>query len=158
MSIQDIVDGISEGIEAQDRAGIDHKILIQTTSDLGRIISTLYGVLVVIIYILVPLVIALELLYICFPVVREQADKLLIKIESRGFVGKSLGFTLRDAREAIHKANMSEKGESPLWVYLKLKCTSVMVVMFVIFLVLNGRGNIIRFVWGLIESAVGRWF
>lgn len=158
MSVQDIIDGINRGIENHGDAGIDHSMMIEATSNISRVLSVLYGVLVVLIYIAVPVMISLEIMYICFPIIRSKTEEFLVKIEGRGFMCRTLGFTLRDAREAVYRANTIDTGKSPIYIYLVMKCKSVTVIMFIIFIVLNGRENIIRFVWSLVDRAVGHIF
>lgn len=151
-SVQDIADDVEKALEAD--GGFDYIHIIQQTSDLGRVVGVLYGVLTTTILILVPIVVSIELMYICFPVLRVNMENLVVKVESKGIAGKVVGFTLRDARQAVFQAETAQTGRSALWIYLKMKCTSMMVVMLVIAIVLKGSESIINIVWKLIERAV----
>ena len=102
-SVQDIKDEIGEAI--QNGGDYDYIQLIQQTSDVSRVLSVVYGVLVTVILILVPIIVSLELMYICFPLLRVHMESFVVKVESKGIAGKVVGFTLRDAREAVYKAD-----------------------------------------------------
>lgn len=155
-SVQDIKDEIGEAI--QNGGDYDYIQLIQQTSDVSRVLSVVYGVLVTVILILVPIIVSLELMYICFPLLRVHMESFVVKVESKGIAGKVVGFTLRDAREAVYKADTDSIGKHPLAIYLKLKCASMMMVMFVIAIVLTGMDSFIGFVKSLVDSIITQIF
>ena len=151
-SVQDIKDGIGNAVDSG--GDYDYISIIQSVSDITRVLEFLYGFLIVVIMILVPLIVTLELMYICFPVLREQMEKLVVKVEGKGFLGKTVGFTLRDARTAVQRAETVMTGKSPLTIYLKLKCTSLMMVMFIIAVVLAGAEGFVGFVRSLVDNVI----
>lgn len=151
-SVKDIKDGIDEAMGSG--RGYDYIRMIQSVGDIRRVISFLYGFLVVLIEILVPLIVSIELIYICFPMIRTQMEKLAVKVENLGFASKTIGFTLRDARTAVERSETVQTGKSPLTIYLKLKCTSLMMVMFIIAVVATGAEGFVGFVRSLIDKAI----
>ena len=112
----------------------------------------MYGFVTTVILLVVPLVIAMEVIYICFPFIRDKFDKLLIKVESKGTAKKVIGLALRDAKAAVYKANTTQTGESALYLYLIIKCKSMMFIMFIICMVLKGTSPIIMMVWTMIKN------
>lgn len=155
-SVQGIKEGIGDAIESGGE--YDYIQIIQSVSDIRRVIGFLYGFLIVVIMIVVPIIITLELMYICFPILRVQMENLAIKVEGSGFVGKAVGFSLRDARTAIQKSETNLVGKHPLTIYLKLKCTSMMMVMLVIAIVLTGADSFIGFVRSLVDNVISHIF
>lgn len=151
MSVEDIKSGLADKIESD--GGLDYIQLIEQSGTLGRIASIVTGILVTVILILVPLVSACEIIYIAFPVFREKVDKLLVKIEDKGVVHKVIGFTLRDAIEAVEQANTEYIGEkSAMLIYLQLKLKSLEFMMFIIAIVLAGSSTIVSVVWNAIQG------
>lgn len=153
MSIEDIKEALAEKSESSGE--VNYTQLREGLTVVTRIANIVLGVLIVAIIILVPLIVSLEIIYITFPVIRVKADEILNEVEGKGFLRKIAGFTLRDAKEAVEQANTVQIGEkSALWIYLKLKCKSLMFVMFIVALIMMGSSTIIDFVWGLIEQFI----
>lgn len=151
MSIEDIKEALAEKTESS--GDLDYIQLREQTEIITRVVSIVLGILLVAIMIIVPLIITLEIMYICFPVIRGKMDMLVEKVENKGFLNKMAGFTLRDAKEAVEQANTVHIGEkSALWIYLGLKCKSMMFLMFIVALVIMGSSTIINFVWKLIDG------
>lgn len=151
MSVDEIKSGLADKIESDGT--FDYIQLIEQSGTIGRIASIVTGVLVVVILILVPLISACEIIYIAFPVFREKIDTLLVKIEDKGVAHKAIGFTLRDAIEAVERANTEYIGEkSAMLIYLQLKVKSLEFVMFIIAIVLAGSSTIVSVVWKAIQG------
>ena len=151
MSIEDIKDGLAERTESS--GDIDYIQLIESTGIIGKIATLVFGFLATAIMIIVPLIVTIEIIYICFPIIREKIDDLIVKVENKGIANKVLGFTLRDAKRAVEEANTVMIGQkSALWIYLKLKCTSMTFLMFILALVIMGSSTIVNFVWKLFEG------
>lgn len=152
MDIDEITGGLRERIDEGNK--VNYLGLTEGLTIVTDIASLILGYLVVAIIILVPLIICAEIIYICFPIVRESVDELLVKVEGKGVPNRILGFCLRDAIKAVEESAIDGVGSrSALWIYLGLKCKSVMIVMFVICLVLRGFGgspgevNIFMWLW-----------
>lgn len=153
MTVDEIRDSIANKTSVD--GGVDQVTVIEGTMIIARIASVVLGFLTVAIMILVPLVVTGEVCYICFPVIREKVDELIIKVEGKGVAQRAVGITFRDAIEAVKLANTVEIGkESALFIYLKLKIKSLMFLMFILALVLQGANAIINIVWGGIEGLV----
>lgn len=150
MDVQSIIDSISE--KTQSDGSIDRIRFIEQTDNIQQIANFLYGFVTTVILLVVPLVIAMEVIYICFPFIRDKFDKLLIKVESKGTAKKVIGLALRDAKAAVYKANTTQTGESALYLYLIIKCKSMMFIMFIICMVLKGTSPIIMMVWTMIKN------
>lgn len=145
MSIDEIISQLEEKIYSTGE--VDSLFLLQSTSLIGRVASLILGILSVTIMLVTPFIISLEILYICFPFIREQVDKLLIKIEGKGFKVNIVGITLRDAIEAVNQAEtLSFEDRSALWIYMKIKCKSLLFLSFVVVFVVRGSASIIAFV------------
>lgn len=149
MSINQLVDNIEERLYSDGT--VDNIAMIETADVIARVVAVVAGVLSWIIIILLPLVISLEIIYICFPFMREKSNELILKLEQRGHKHSIPGFILKDAIKAI---NMSEdmivKGEgdntgssSALWIYIKLKLPAIFFIFFVLAFALQGTSTII---------------
>lgn len=153
MGVEDIKEELAKRTESS--GDLDYIQLREHTEIITRVVSIVLGVLLVAILIIVPLIITLEIMYICFPIIRGKMEEIIEKVEDKGFLNKMAGFTLRDAKEAVLRANTVQIGEkSALWIYLGLKCKSLMVLMFIVALVIMGSSTIINFVWKLIDGLV----
>lgn len=140
MSIDDITEGLRERIDEGNN--VDYLGLTEGLTIVTEIASLILGYLVVFILILVPLIVCAEILYICFPIIRDGVDELLVKIEGKGVPNRILGFCLRDAIKAVEESMIDGIGSrSALWIYFVLKCKSMMILMFIICLVLRGFGG-----------------
>lgn len=156
MSIDELVDDLIDKISYT--GDVDYVTLTTGSRLIDRIGSITIGVLSLLIVILVPLVVALEVFYICFPVIRNKADDLLVKVEGHGIAHNLIEFTLRDAVEAVKQANTKMTGTSAMAIYLKIKCKSVMFLMFIVVFVIRGSSSIIAFVDGFIRAIISLIF
>lgn len=144
MSIAELTAELEERLYSD--GSVDSIQMIQQSNMVMTIVQLVLGILSILIIILVPLITSLELVYICFPVIRNKTDELIFNIENKGTQHKVLGFAFRDARQAVTEANVGMIGErSALWIYLKLKFKSIFFVFFVLAFVLRGH-SIITFV------------
>ena len=161
MSIDDIIQGIKDKSNLGDEAsaGVDSITLREVTSTITTIGSALYGFIITIIIITVPILVAIELAYIVFPAFRGAADGAIDWLENKGIKvahagKKTLELTLRDAKQAVLEAETVKTGKSALAIYLVLKCKSIMFLAFVIALVLLGLGTIIDAIAGLFDGII----
>lgn len=134
---------------------VDYIQLEESMSVINTIYPFVLGFLIVVITLLIPIVVSLEIVYICFPVIREGADEILIRIEGKGKKTSVLGFALRDARKAVKIANTDMVGEqSALWIYLKLKSASLALAVVLIALVAVFGDKVISFIKDIVEPIV----
>lgn len=157
MSTSDIVRELEERLYYNGE--INQIQLIEQTGLISQIASIVLGVLSIVILILVPIVVAVEVIYIAFPVIRNKTDELILKIESKGVKHNALGFVLRDAKEAVKRANIDMIGQkSAISIYLKLKVKSVFIGMFILAFVIQGGSDIVEFLWDMFEGLVSTMF
>lgn len=149
--------------EIQDRLYYNGELnqinLIESTGLITQIAELVLGVLSLVIMILVPIVVAIEIVYISFPIIRQKTDELILKIESRGVKNNVLGFVLRDAKEAVKRANIDMVGQkTAIGIYLGLKVRSIFMGMFILAFVIRGGSSVINFVWNLFERVISTMF
>lgn len=149
--------------EIQDRLYYNGELnqinLIESTSIITQVAELVLGVLSLVIIILVPIVVAIELVYISFPTIRQKTNEMILKIESRGVKTNVLGFVLRDAKEAVKRANIDLVGQkTAVRIYIGLKVKSVFMGMFILAFVIRGGSSIINFVWSLFERTINTMF
>ena len=156
MTVEQIADELIE--KGKSDGSIDYIFFHEATSIIGRITQTITGFLILFILVLVPIVTSLEVIYICFPIIRDKTEQFLCKIEGNGIAKNAIGATLRDAREAVKQANTVETGKSAMAIYFKLKITSLMFAMYLVCLVIGGSSTIVAFVWKIIQPVVAAIF
>lgn len=153
MSIEKLVAELEERLASN--GDVNYLEMIQSSNLIQRIASFVIGALSLLIMITVPIIVSIEIIYICFPVIREKTDELIFKVEERGYARNVIGFTLRDAIEAVKEANTTMIGErSALWIYMKLKLKSIMFLMFIVVFVLRGSSSVINFVDSLFRGVI----
>ena len=151
MSIDQIVNELSR--RSTSDSSVDYILLEEIMSIIQTIYPIILGFIATVILMIIPIVTTLEIIYICFPVIREFANDLLVKIEGKGKAQNVLGFVLRDARKAVTIANTRMVGEhSALWIYLKLKSKSLIIASLLIAAVLILATDIIDIIMNLVKS------
>lgn len=158
------VDKILQDIENQARtavdpttAGVDSITLREVTSVITTITSLILGVAITIIVIAVPIIVTLELAFINFPAFRQGFNLLearLEKINTKGITRRTLEFTFRDAKQAVISAETKMTGRSATWEYIKIKCKSIMFIVFVISLVGLGSGTFLGIAKNLFSGII----
>lgn len=140
MDIGTITEGIEQNLIEDPR--LDYIKTIEWTSTIMRISSLVLGILAIVILILIPIVCALELIYITIPTLRSATDKYLYGDDTKGFVQHTLKFTLKDAIKAVEIANTIEQGENTaLKTYLKIKIKAIMIEVLILVFVVGGGGT-----------------
>ena len=143
MSIGDLVNNLENRMYSDGT--VDHISIIEVTDMIQRVSSVILGVLAWLILIMLPIVIAIEIIYICFPIIREKTNEMILKLEQRGYKHNIPGFVLRDAIKAIKDAEeQMAKGNgdltgtsSALWIYIKIKLPAIFFAFFVLAFVLS---------------------
>ena len=64
---------------------LNHITLIESSGVIGRVASIILGILSLMIIILVPIIITMEVMYICFPAIREKTNELITKLETKDY-------------------------------------------------------------------------
>ena len=156
MGVDDIVSGLESKTDSTGQ--LDYAFLIEGSNIVTKVASIVLGILSVTILILIPVIVTGEVIYICFPFIREKIDDLLIKVEGKGVAHRVVGVTFRDAIEAVNRANTVEIGEkSALLIYLQLKLKSIWFLMFILALVLQGSGPIIQFMYRRLSGILSQF-
>ena len=141
---------------------LKHITLIESSGIIGRVASIVLGLLSTIIVILVPIVVATEIVYICFPSIREKTNELITKLETKGANKKMLGLAFKDAKHAVEDVychgELNGTTGDMLWTYAKIKVKSVIFVFFLLSLVLQGGGYIVDLVWNLVGNFIESLF
>ena len=97
LSVSDIVDDITGNLINDGSA--NYIQLIEGVQTVGDITSIILGVLLVLIVVGLPIVIAIEICYINFPLVRDSFERLVLK--TSGHLNTVLGLVIRDAKRAV---------------------------------------------------------
>ena len=142
MSVDELVKDIAGNMTNGSSA--DYIQLTEQLGIVGVIAEALLGLLVTIILIGIPLVVAVEVMYINFPVVQESFEK--INIRTSGKINTALGLILRDARLAFKKANTVETGQSVNWIYFTIKVKAIFLAVLLAGLVLGAGPSLIQLV------------
>lgn len=141
---------------------LDHITLIESSGIIARISSIVLGILSTLIVILVPIIIAVEVVYICFPAIRDKTDELITKLETKGADKRLLGVAFRDAKRAIEviycRGQLVGTTADVMWEYFKIKVKSIIFIFFILSLVLQGGSYIVEMVWNLLGNAIERLF
>lgn len=149
MSAADVIDEISK--KADEESNLDHIRFIEWSREIIDYGQVILGLLVILVFILVPIVISLELVYINIPITRKVFDN--IRGGNRR-VSRVAEFSLRDAVEAVEKAALGEYGSNPNMAYLIIKAKSSMTIGVMLALVLQGTSMLMGIANGLVGVAV----
>lgn len=152
MSVEDITNGISERLHAD--TGSDYIVIDSGAATIQRIGSIILGFLIMLTLILVPVIISLEVMYIVFPIIRSSVDVIGNKMKGKGHAKQVAGFLFRDAITAITITETTRPGDNPLWIYLKIKIKTAMFLAFVIAMILQGSGPLIRFAAKILKGFI----
>ena len=133
MNVDDIANGIGGYLENSGSA--DYITLIEWVGIVQRVFGGIVGILVAFIMIMLPLVIGVEVCYINFPLFQDSYERLYNRL--KGKQSRIFGLVIRDARMAVERSKTTEMGQSPNWIYLKIKCKAIFICFFIIFMVLG---------------------
>ena len=158
MSIEDLTNQLADRVNAGN--DMDYLVLNESGSIIIR--GLILGVLARFILIVVPIVTALELMYICMPIMRSKADFILRKIEEKGADKRLLGLAFKDARHAIdgayNKGKIEDSTADILKRYAVIKIKSVFFIFFILSLVLQGGAQVTHYVWVMISNLLSKLF
>jgi len=156
MDIDKLIEELKESLESS--SGADQIIVKESSSTISRIASFILGFLAILIIIIFPIIVALEIIYIVFPLFRDKVDQLAIWMDTKGADTRIVSIAFRDAKEAIAQADTIETGRSPLWCYLKIKIVSIYFVFFCLAVVIEGGDFIVQSVFKLLGNFITRVF
>lgn len=150
MSVDDLVRDITINMSSDGSA--DYISLIENLGLIGRVTSLILGLFVTVIVIGVPIVVAVELAYINFPVLQIKVEKVVLK--TTGKLNKALGLVIHDARLATEKANTVETGNNVNKIYLGLKCKAIFLAVLSAALVLGAGPYVIQLISKIAQSLI----
>lgn len=148
MTVQDVVEGLNGYLQNDGMA--DYITMMEGLGLVGQIASLVVGLLVTFIIVGLPVVIALEVAYINFPVVQGGYEKFYTRLQ--GKASRIVGLVIRDARRAVELSQTSEYGTSVNWIYLRMKCKAVFICVFIVAMVLGPGQFLIAQAWNLVNG------
>lgn len=136
--------------------GYDYIMLIEGLGVIGKITSNILGLFIVILTLGIPLIVAIEVMYINFPIMQLKINNFYNRLE--GKANKALGVVLRDAMWAVELSKTEEYGKSANLIYLRLKCKVIFLSVFLIALTI-GPGHVLiihtyNIVSGIIDGLI----
>lgn len=150
MQVSDLVEELQR--KASQGEGVNSLTMYTGITVITKISEFVIGLMSTILLIVIPLVVALELIYINMPVVRSVADKIMDR--GTGHVQKAVKFSLRDAIKAVEMANTIETGKSANFIYLGLKMKWIYVVMFCVVMVIGGGTLIVKVLMSILSGLI----
>lgn len=154
MTVDEIVDGLNGYLQNDGTA--DYVALIESLGLVGEIAGLVLGILVTVIMAGLPVVIAIEICYINFPVFQSGYNNLYHRL--KGKASQIFGLTIRDACKSLELATTSEMGTSVNWIYFKMKCKSIFICVFLVAMVLGPGQFILAQAWNLVNGIVATIF
>lgn len=154
MNVDDIINDMSGYLENGGKA--DYIALIEGVHIVENIVSSIIGLFVAFIIIMLPVVIGVEVCYINFPIFQDAYDRIYNRL--RGRPSQLFGLVIRDARSAVERSKTTEMGQSPNWIYLKIKCKAVFICFFIIAMVLGPGQFLIAQAFKLAGNIIGQLF
>lgn len=133
MNVDDIINGMSGYLDNGGKA--DYIALIEGVNIVQQVVGAIIGLLVTFIFIMIPLVVGVEVCYINFPVFQDAYERIYSRL--RGKPSQLFGLVIRDARSAVQQSRTTDVGQSPNWIYLKIKCKTIFICYFIIAMVLG---------------------
>lgn len=150
MSVDEIVNDIQNGIVST--GGADYIQLIEQVGMIRTIAELILGLFVTIIIIGLPVIIALEICYINFPVMQASFNNILNK--TSGNINSALGLVLRDAKIALTRANTVETGRDVNYIYLLIKLKAILIAIFSVGLVIGVGPIIVQLIIKIASSII----
>lgn len=148
MTVQDVVEGLQGYLHNDGMA--DYISMMEGLGLVGQIASLIVGLLVTFIIVGLPVVIAVEVCYINFPIFQQGYENLYGRL--KGKANRIFGLVIRDARKAVEDSHTTEYGTSVNWIYLKLKIKSIFICVFIVAMVLGPGQFLIAQAWNLVTG------
>ena len=150
MTVNHIAEGIAENIDSG--TGIDYQLLINGMEFMSSLVDSFIRLLVGIIIVGLPLVIAIEVMYINFPIIQSKYDDLYHRLQGKS--QKAFGLIIRDARKAVEDSHTIKYGASANRLYLSRKIPAIFICTFLVAMVLGPTEVIIKYAMGIINNMV----
>lgn len=134
----------------------DYITMIEGLGLVGGIAGIIVGLLVVLIIIAVPIVSAIELLYLNIPAIQDTFENISNKLTGKR--QNLLGLVLRDARLAVKLSKTSEIGHSIGYIYLRLKLKTIILSVLIVAMVLGPGQFLLSLASDLVSDIVSTIF
>ena len=149
MSSEEIIEGVEQYLYSDGQA--DNILLIEGLTLVSKVATTLLSILTGIIIIGLPLIVAVEIIYINFPVVQRPINTKIIY--KTGRIHRILAFALRDAVRAVEECEI-EPSKNVNFEYLKLKIKALLICGIIISLGFGGASFFVQFIQGLFSGVL----
>ena len=126
---------------AVNDGSVSYTFLNPSISTLSSVTSAIMGIIITVLAVGIPIIVALEVLYINIPIFRSSLNKIGDK---HNMFEKSLGLVFRDARTAIERADTVHTGRSANSEYIRIKVWVIFIAFLLIGLSLGGIGTVLR--------------
>lgn len=153
MSPEDVIQGILEEIGGS--AGTDYIFLIESVRAISELFDKIGGILIVVLIVMIPLLVALEVAYINFPILQDMVGRP--NGTTRG-QERILGLVLRDAQRAIIKYEKQGRARSINAVYFGIKFKSLIIAFIIIACILGLGPYIIAIIIGIAQGIINALF
>lgn len=107
---------------------------------------TFLGVVLVILYMLIGLIIALDICYITLPFFQEIAKKYKLDVVNK----YNQSIISKCARDAVIEANTVNTGVSPIWIYIKKRYFSLIILILLTALIFMNYSLIFKVVENIV--------
>ncbi|MBR1455098.1 MAG: hypothetical protein IJ593_10730 [Lachnospiraceae bacterium] len=149
MGVESVLKGIQDLLE-EDSGHADYIFANTAIGTIGRLVSFILGIIIVILAIGIPVIIIFEICYINLPFIREPIDYMSDRYER---AKKAAGLLLRDARKAVTEANTKETGQSANAIYFRIKIKTVFIAFLIIGVAIN-YNTVITIFTNIINSLI----
>lgn len=147
MSPLDIIEGIEQKISVP--GGYDYIMMHEGLQIIDKVIGALMGILIVIAIAGIPIIVALEVMYINNPLLRNTADTITGS-KKKGV--RIIALCLRDALRAIQLANTVETGKSVNEVYFGIKLKKIIIAYVIIGMALGPVNLLLAYIGKIVNS------
>lgn len=149
MDLGKLIDDIER--QASSNGDINYLHFNTWMNFINKVGSVVLSIIIALIVILLPIIIALEVFYISFPLFRvEVVEKKIFKGD--GKVKRAVQITLHDAIKAIELANTVKTGTPALKIYMGIKFKWVLLVAMSLTVYLGGIDIIISLALELLSG------
>ena len=148
MGVDEIIEDITERLASDGT--VDYIQLTEHVRIVERLAEVIFGVMSAVIIIGLPIIVAIELMYINFPAFRGKADEFTRKHTGRA--SRVVGLALGDARLALERANTIETGVTANRVYFNIKSKAIVIAVMMVTLALGAGSFVISILVNIVEA------
>lgn len=135
-----------------DGGGMDFLMAYSFIDVLEKFLVLAITIFTVYILILTPIIIILEIAYLCFPALRDVKRSLEVKFKGAGYAQTIFNFTFKDADRALEEANIVKTGKHPMLIYMRIKLWWIFLASITIYFQIIGATTVINLVLSAISG------